>query len=277
MSDISDIQEEKTIIQADRGEAASRWFVVPKPVSNPRVRLMCLPYAGGAATIFHNWWRSLPEDVEVMSVQLPRRGTRFREPPYRRMDALVADLRAALLPFLDRPYMIFGHSMGAIAAFELLRSLPLHLQPLSFFTSGRGAPHLPPVQRQMHHLNDEELIEELRQMNGTPEQVLNDPALMAMVLPALRADFEALETWKYLPGRKLSGPITAFGGDSDILVPLDRLSAWAEHTDAAFETRVVPGGHFFLHSCPDRILDVIADQLSRHPPRGAAVMQAGQW
>ncbi|MBB4952062.1 medium-chain acyl-[acyl-carrier-protein] hydrolase [Agrobacterium vitis] len=259
---MSYFQTVRTTDRPSSDPVASRWFVVPKPVANADMRLICLPYAGGTATAFHGWWRSLPDNVEVISVQLPGRGSRFKETPYRRMDALVADLLAELLPILDRPYMMFGHSMGAVAAFELLRLLPHHLQPQRLFASGRGAPHLPPVQKEMHRLNDAEFIEELRLMQGTPEQVLNDTSLMAMVLPALRADFEALETWQYRPGNRLTIPITALGGDRDILVPFGLLNAWGEQTEAEFEARIIPGGHFFLHSDAERVLDIIGRRVS---------------
>lgn len=250
------------VAAARNGGAPSPWFVVQRPVVRPRARLVCLPYAGGAATVFHHWWKGLPADVEVLSVQPPGRGTRFREPACTRMADLVAGLRSALLPLTDRPYVVFGHSMGAVAAFELMRSLPRAAQPAHFFASGRGAPHLAPVQRTMHRLGDAELVDELRRMNGTPEQVLRDPGMLALILPTIRADFTALENWAYEPGAPLDVDITAFGGSDDMLVPYDRLIGWGAHTRGFFEARLMPGGHFFLHSCPERLLEIIADRFA---------------
>ncbi len=249
------------------------WLFFPGPNPRAALRLFCFPYAGGGATVFRRWPASLPDSVEVCAVRLPGREGRLREPAVDRLAPLLDMLASALLPALDRPFAFFGHSMGALTAFELARRLrrdgwpgPRHL-----FVSGRIAPHLRRAQC-WHTLPDPQLLAELRRLGGTPRQVLEHPELMRMLLPMLRADFAVLETYVHHPEAPLDCPISAFGGLEDEVAKREQIEEWAAHTRAEFRLRMLPGNHFFLHSAEARLLQMLADDLaslSGAPPDGA--------
>jgi medium-chain acyl-[acyl-carrier-protein] hydrolase len=240
-----------------------RWFVRPRPDPGAALRLFCFPYAGGGAPVFHPWREALPESIEVCAVQAPGRGARLGERPFIRLLPLVAALGGAIQPLLDRPFAFFGHSIGGLAAFELAH----HLResggpaPARLFVAGCNPPQLPNPHPPIHGLPDDELIEELRALDGTPETVLDHKELMALMLPALRADFALQETYQYRPRPPLDVPIVAFGGADDRRDPPEGLDAWREQTRAGFDLHVLPGGHFFLHGEQDRLLGVVRDAL----------------
>jgi medium-chain acyl-[acyl-carrier-protein] hydrolase len=252
----------KTI--ARNQSAQSSWFAYYEPNPRAKLRLFCFPYAGGSALVFHKWRDSLPPFVEVCPVQLPGRGNRLQVPPFTNMGALVEATGAALLPHLDMPFAFFGHSMGASISFELARllrregrRLPLHL-----YISGRRAPHIIDPDPPLYHLPDAELLEELRQLNGTPKEVLEHPELMAMMLPLLRADFSVAETYVCEPEPPLDIPITVFGGLADKDVPREDLEAWEEHSTASFKLRMLAGDHFFLNTSQPALLRLLSNELS---------------
>jgi medium-chain acyl-[acyl-carrier-protein] hydrolase len=180
------------------------------------------------------------------------------------MDALVQAVGGALLPYLDMPFAFFGHSMGASISFELARllrregrRLPLHL-----YISGRRAPHIIDRDPPLHHLPEPELLDELRQLNGTPTEVLEHPELMAMMLPLLRADFSVAETYICKPEPPLDTPITVFGGLADKDITRKDLEAWEEHSTASFKLRMLAGDHFFLNTSQPVLLRLLASELS---------------
>jgi medium-chain acyl-[acyl-carrier-protein] hydrolase len=188
------------------------------------------------------------------------------EKPHARLAPLVEAIAAGIRPLLDeKPFAFFGHSMGALAAFELARELrrtdapaPAHL-----FLSGCGAAHLVDFERPTYDLPEAEFIEELRRLSGTPPEVLEHPELLALIIPLLRADFAVCQTYEYAAGAPLDCPITAFGGLEDGEVPRARLEAWREQTGAAFKLHLLPGGHFFLHTAQALLLETLARELSR--------------
>jgi medium-chain acyl-[acyl-carrier-protein] hydrolase len=230
----------------------SRWLRCYNPQPDAKLRLFCLPYAGGGAAVFRTW--VLP-GIEVWGVQLPGRGERFSEPPMVDIDRLLDALYPDLLPFFDRPYAFFGHSMGALLAFELARrSSPQHL-----LVSGRRAPQV--ASSQLHTLADDAFLSELRRLNGTPPQVLENAELMALFLPILRADFRVCETYEYHMGERLECPIVAFGGVDDRTEPLELLEGWRSLTAGSFELQKLPGDHFFLQTQPQLLLERIAGCL----------------
>lgn len=241
------------------------WIAYRKPRPRARIRLFCLPYAGGAASVFRGWADQLPEEIDVCPVQLPGREGRIREEPFLDSDEAVAALDEALAEELARgPHALFGHSMGAVLGFELARrrkakGLP---EPVHLFVSGRSAPTEPDLEEPIHDLPPDRFRERLRKLNGTPVEVLDHPELMQLVEPLLRSDFQVVETYEYRPGETLTCPITALGGTEDDHVPTDHLDAWSEMTRGAFRKRVLPGDHFFLNG-PSRteILRIIARTL----------------
>jgi medium-chain acyl-[acyl-carrier-protein] hydrolase len=240
------------------------WLVSYASSSRARVRLFCFPYAGGAAHIFQQWPRRMPEGVEVCAVQPPGRGSRLRERPYASLKELVAAAAPALLPFMDRPFAFYGHSMGALVAYELTRRLREEgrPEPLHLFVSGCRAPQLSETREVTYNLPDPEFIEHLRSLKGTPAEVLEHEELLQLVLPLLRADFAATQTYRYAEGPPLGRPLTAVGGLQDEEVTREHLAPWRETTTGAFSLHMLPGDHFFLHTSRDMLLDIITRHLA---------------
>ncbi|MBW4678528.1 MAG: thioesterase II family protein [Microcoleus vaginatus WJT46-NPBG5] len=245
--------------------AFNAWVMCPKPNPQARLRLFCFPYAGAGSQIFRTWAQSLPASLEVCPIELPGRGTRIMEAPYSQLDPLVETLASVLLPHLDKPFAFFGHSMGALLSFELVRRLrkKSSLLPLHLFVSGRQAPQIPDSNPPIHALPEPAFLEELRRYNGTPQAVLENAELMHLLLPILRADFAAIETYVYASEPPLECPITAFGGFQDPEASCDELAAWCEQTSAAFSLQMFPGDHFFLHSAQSQLLQFLSQELHK--------------
>ena len=242
-----------------------RWFSVPKPNQQASLRLFCFPYAGGAAAVFRSWAAGLPKEIEVCSIQLPGHGSRHSEALYDRIESLIEDLVPAILPFLDKPFAFFGHSMGALIAFELashLRSV-YRLEPAHLFVSGRTAPQVTRPERRTFDLPEREFIEELRRLNGTPPQLLEDPEVLQIALPILRADFAICQTYRFSSEHLLTCPLTAFGGLHDQEIEREGLEAWRHRTTGSFSLRMLAGDHFFLHTSQELLLQVISQKLRR--------------
>ena len=234
--------------------------------ANPRagLRLFCFPYAGGSAALYRTWPAELPDTIEVCMAELPGRGSRLNEPPFTRLESIVDFLANAIKPYLDKPFAFFGHSMGAMISFELACRLreKVVAKPAHLFVSGRRAPQMPDTNPFTYNLPTSKLLEELRRLNGTPIEVLENPELMHLMLPLLRADFEVVETYVYSPGPALDCPITAFGGLQDQEVSREEVEAWREQTIASFSLRMLPGGHFFLHTARQLLLQMLSKELS---------------
>ncbi len=243
--------------------ARSGWIRFSGSSPRARVRLFCFPYSGGNASIYHGWSASLAPEIETCPVELPGHGVRLAEKPFLRMEPLLEALAGALLPHLDRPFAFFGHSLGALIAFELARRLGRERRPapVHLFASGHPAPRLAKRGRMIHALPEPDFVEELRALRGTPEAVLADAEMRQLILPALRADFELYETHVYQPGERVSCPITALGGLEDENVSRADLEAWGEETAAAFAVRMFPGDHFFLGPSRRLLLAEVARSL----------------
>lgn len=225
--------------------------------------MFCFPYAGGGASAYRGWSSSLPVDIEVCPVQLPGRESRLREQPFTTLAPLVQALADELVPHFDLPFVFFGHSMGGLISFELARELrrrgapfPVHL-----FVSGRRAPQLPAREEPIHDLPEPEFVERLRELNGTPEEVLQHAELMRLLTPILRADFAVNETYEFEPGEPLDIGISAFGGLGDEEITRDDVAGWKEHTKGRFRIRMLPGDHFFINANGSR--DMVLEAVSR--------------
>ncbi|MGQ0825919.1 MAG: thioesterase II family protein [Actinomycetota bacterium] len=228
----------------------SRWIRTWQPRPAARVRLLCLHHAGGTASSYRLWSNLVPESVDVCAIQLPGREQRINETPFTRLEVLVTALAAELRDYLDLPFTMFGHSMGALVAFELSRELRRHgCGPVHLFVSSSPAPHLAHLgRRRISELPDPAFVNELRRLNGTPDQVLADSELMAVLMPMLRADFELVESYGFEDGVPLDCPISVFGGTADPTTDEEGLTAWRTHTKGTFRLRLFPGDHFFVNT-----------------------------
>ena len=242
------------------------WVSWSKLNPHASLRLFCFPYAGGAALTFRTWSDSLPMSLEVCPVELPGRGKRITSAPFTRLQLLVQAIAIALLPYLDKPFAFFGHSMGGLVSFELARLLRKNygISPVHLFVSGHREPQVPDPDPPIHALPEPEFLEKLRRLNGTPEAVLENAELMQMLLPVLRADFAVIETYAYTPESPLDCPITAFGGLQDREVRYDDLKVWQEQTNAAFSLHMLPGDHFFLQPAQPLLLQLLSQELYPH-------------
>ncbi|MGB7923136.1 MAG: thioesterase II family protein [Pyrinomonadaceae bacterium] len=239
------------------------WLAPSKVSASASLRLFCFPYAGGGAVIYRNWQERLPSSIDVCPVQLPGRGNRLYEPAFTDIRPLVKAAAEGLIPYMDKPFAFFGHSMGALIAFELARLLRKEygLSPLQLFVSGRSAPQLPVTESPLHNLPEAEFIEALRRLNGTPHEVFEHEELMQFMLPLLRGDFTVCETYAYRDDAPLECPITAFGGVEDKEVPRERLESWVMQTKSSFMLRMFPGDHFFLNTAQQSLLLALTREL----------------
>lgn len=239
-----------------------RFGGVPQGDAERGFRLVCFPHAGGAATSYVPFSRLLSPAVDVLAVQYPGRQDRHREQPVESVTRLAELVADALDPADGRPYAFFGHSMGAVVAYETARRLAARSAPgpLRLFLSGRAAPE-PRPQAADRMTSDADVIAAIRMLGGTGVGALDDPELMEMALPALRADYRAIGAYAWQPGPPLDCPITVLVGDTDPVAPVERAAAWSGFTAADTDLRVFPGGHFYLDGHTEEIGDVITAAL----------------
>ncbi|HEX5661096.1 MAG TPA: alpha/beta fold hydrolase [Polyangiales bacterium] len=237
-----------------------------------RLRLLCFPNAGGGASAYRLWQERLPDDIEVCAVQLPGRENRLREPALRELPALIELLRAETAQLRRGPFAFFGHSLGALVAFELTRALRRAGErlPVQLFVSSCRAPHTDDEGVALSELDDASFLGALREFAGTPEAVLQDHELLALVLPTLRADFALRDGYRCAEEPGLALPITVYGGEDDAHVSLSSLFAWRAHTQRSFSLARFPGGHFYFRDQPAFYL-TLGHALSRLTRRSRGV------
>ena len=251
----------------ESGIPAGPWVVNEEHGGGSRAacRLFCFSHAGGGPSFFRPWGPALQPEIAVRRVLLPGREWRLDEPPFRRVADLVGPLCAALESHLGQPYALFGHSMGAVVAYEVARRLSAAgtRGPACLIVSGRNAPGLPGDRRQLSALPEEEFVAEVARLNGIPPEVLSEPGLLSVLLPALRADYELAETYRPLPGgRRLDCPVVAYMGASDPAVQYAQMLEWRNETAGEFSIRLFSGDHFYLKGGRPDVLNAIREDLS---------------
>jgi len=242
----------------------SEWFLrFGATARDGGVNLFCLPHAGGCASAYFPWSRALPPFVNLWAVQLPGREGRIAEPAMTSAGRLSAQIVEAITPLLGERFALFGHSMGALLAFEIARGLRDRRlpAPVALFLSGCGAPKPRPAANPIHLLPDDGFLAEVRRLGGTPPTVLADAEMMSLVLPRLRADIQLYESYSFSGGPALAVPISAFGGLDDVESPRDELAGWARLTTGAFSLQLFPGDHFYLNSQRAALLRAIGGAL----------------
>jgi medium-chain acyl-[acyl-carrier-protein] hydrolase len=246
-------------------DKADIWFHRGNARTQVDFKLFCFPYAGGTASVYRNWGDLLPSTVEVIPVELPGRGNRLKEQPFVSLPELIDVLAGAILPLLDSPVAFFGHSMGAVIAFELARCLRRQhaTEPQAIFVSGRHAPQIQDPDPVTYNLPRDEFIEELGKLDGTPKEVLEHAELMELMIPLLRADFQVIQTYEYRAEPPLRCRIIGYGGLQDPDVTRDLIQPWEEQTNSFFGLHMLPGDHFFIRSSQRLLLGLLSQDLNR--------------
>ncbi|MEV5886015.1 alpha/beta fold hydrolase [Streptomyces sp. NPDC052020] len=246
----------------DPCETESLWLRRFQPAPGARTRLLCFPHAGGSASAYLRLARSLAPGIEVLAVQYPGRQDRRAEPCPDSVETLADDLFAAVRHRVDASTALFGHSMGAVLAFELARRLERDagVRCARLFASGRRAPSrfrddsAPAA-------SDASMLAEMRALGGTDLRVLQDEELLVAALPALRADYRAIGTYRADDDAAVGCPVTVLVGDADPKTSLDDARAWSAHTTAESEVLTFSGGHFFLDAHHDAVVDIVTARL----------------
>jgi medium-chain acyl-[acyl-carrier-protein] hydrolase len=244
------------------------WIDTTAIDTQTKLQLFCLPYAGGGSLAFRGWSSYFtPHQIAICPIQLPGRENRLDHPPYRSLAQLIPDLADVLRLALEQtplPYAFFGYSMGSLIAFELIKYMALHhFSPITaLIVAAANPPHWQRKAPNLHCLPDLDLIAELQRFNGTPNAVLQNPELMALLLPLLRSDFQLLETYCYQPAPPLPLPILALGGELDQTVTISALQQWQQHT-VKFTFQTFSGHHFFIQSHQAELIQAVLQFLQR--------------
>ncbi|MEO8338098.1 MAG: alpha/beta fold hydrolase [Nitrospirota bacterium] len=239
------------------------WFVTRRQTAG--IRLLCFPYAGGGPAVFRSWPQYLSPDIELCAVQLPGRGARMNDASIGELRRLVAELAEVIEPSLDRPIALFGHSIGGLIAFELAREIRRRygVEPAHLFVSGCPAPQILDNDP-LFDMPEEEFLDRIRRFNGTPWEVLENPEMMQLVLPALRADFSLRDTYVHAAEPPFRCAISAFGGMDDEGVGTEKLEQWRDHTSDVFQLCLFQGDHFFLRTAQAAVVESVAVTLQRY-------------
>ncbi|WDD90203.1 SDR family NAD(P)-dependent oxidoreductase (plasmid) [Burkholderia sp. FERM BP-3421] len=247
---------------------AGKWFLVPRASQSPRLKLFCIPFLGGLSSVFSGWLRYLPDDIDLQALQLPGRPPRHTETAYAKYPALIEKLRDVLIPSLNAPYAIYGHSLGALLAFGLAHALrdagapaPEHL-----FLAAYPSPHLHNPVGDIAGLPETEFIDALKRLRGIPEQVLADRELLTVFLPSLRAEIELLNSYVHTSRAPLAVPATILGGTRDHVVSAAEIRAWRQHFAGPVEVRDIEGGHYFMKDASREVVGVLLARLALAQP-----------
>lgn len=247
----------KRIPPADVKVAHDPWVRRFHPNNDASIRLACFPHAGGSASYYFNVSRALASDCDVLSIQYPGRQDRRFETPLESVTKLADGAAAAIALWNDRPLLLFGHSLGATLAYEVAQRLRDSSDIRTIFVSGRRAPSHHRTNEFVHRQSEQRLLETLRQMNGTAPLLLQDPEMVSALLPALRSDYRAAETYRDPKHPPLDVPIVTLNGSQDPEVTAEEIEAWQTHSTLPVEHHWFDGGHFYLNDHANEVIDLI--------------------
>ncbi len=250
-------------ISGQEDESAG-WIYRPQPVAYPRQRLFCFPYAGGNALMFRRWPAWLPADVELCGIVLPGHGARVSEPARTDLLSVSQDIAGVIAHYCDVPFAFFGHSFGALLAFEVTRVLRQRgvTPPAHLLVSARQAPDHGIDEASAPAVTDDAaMLARLERLGGTPRELLADEQLMSLLLPAFKADFIALDRWRNRVEPPLRVPITALAGVEDRSVSVESMRRWSAHTTGRFNFHLLDGDHFFIHSQEQALVRLVTQAI----------------
>ena len=243
---------------------SASWFVTRAPRASARTRLFCFPHAGASAAVYHRWAGRLPEDIELHAAELPGRATRIADRALTDFDSLLSAILPALLERAGPRFALYGHSMGALMAFELAVRLQRdgHAAPACVFVSGQNAPHIPITER-LSEWSDEQLVAEISRLNGTSSDVLQNKAFLSHYLSIIRADLRVVESYRFRSNAPLTCPLVVFAGTEDPHLCEEGILAWTRHTSSQTIIRTRAGGHFTWWNDEARIIEEISEFLKK--------------
>lgn len=227
--------------------------------------LFCFSYAGGSSEIYRQWQTSMKNICQICPVELPGRGSRFGESFCDSLLSAAEGAANAIAPYTQSPYILFGHSLGSVMALETARKLQSNASPspLCLIVSGRFPPHAQPPRKQLHTMPDTALIDEMRRLGGTPEEILQNKEILEMMLPIVREDFRLIETHKSDPLPCLNIPIYVCCGRDDEDSPIALLTQWKEITDKTCSINLFDGGHFYINESRDALIRHICSIIKK--------------
>ena len=243
--------------------AKPKWLARRSGGENAAHRLIAFPFAGATSRSYDAWRDRLPVDLEFFTVELPGRGARFSEPFCTSAQEAAAGIAEEWQTLGDRPYSVYGHSLGALIAFEFTRLMeqPHRQPPANLLVSGKRAPHLPIAAEGIHALPDDEFVARVMEYEVTSSEIAENPELLELLLPRLRADFAMSECYEFKAGSQITTDIGCFGGEGDPETTAPRLEEWSRQTSTDFSIRRFPGDHFFIFSQDVDFVDSLVEAV----------------